>query len=301
MGAGAVITVLTWLWKQPGGRTTFTATHVNIWAAMIRRHCTLDIRLACVTDMPDGIDPSIRIIRPPGEWEDLQTSRWKGTRPSCYRRIAMFRRGAGRIFGRRFVCMDLDCVIGGNIDRILSRNEDFVICSPSQQGPRYLYNGSMILMTAGARPQVYDRFNPEEAEVASKRFVGSDQAWIGHILGEGEAMFKPPDVVRWGREREGRIMFFPGNVKPWDVIADPFVGKHYRLSENRSALVLGRRSSVWEEAQAAMKAQAFDGVIAFTQTADHWPGRVDAIADNMPHAKRLASMLGFDRLTFCGV
>lgn len=297
-----MINIVTWLWRQPGGRTNFTALHVNIWAAMIRRHCTLPFKLSCVTDMPEGIDPSIRIIKPPGEFVGLETARWKRGRPNCYRRLVMFSRGAGRIFGKRFVSMDLDCVIGSNIDRILSRKEDFVICGPSQVGQRWVYNGSMMLMTAGCRPHVYEQFSPEGAEEASRLYVGSDQAWLGHILGRGEATWGPRDgVVRWGSAKDGAIMFFPGNVKPWDVTADPWVGENYRLGSNRSALVLGRGRSVWDEAKSAMAEQTFDGVIAFTQTADRWPGRVDAVADNMPHAQSLAKMLGFDTLTLCGV
>lgn len=296
------LTVLTWLWAQPGGRTDFTAMHVNIWAAMIRRHCTLDIRIACVTDMPEGIDRSIRIIKPPGEFEGLQTSRWRGGRPSCYRRLSMFRRDAAKIFGQRFVCMDLDVVVGDNIDAILGRPEDFVICSPSQQGARWIYNGSMVLMTAGARPRVYEDFTLEGAEAASQQFVGSDQAWIAHALGRGEATFGPDDgVVRWGQADRGKILFFPGTVKPWDVLGHEWVSQHYRLAQGRSGLVLGRRGTVWDEARAAISERDFDGVIAFRQTADMWPGPVDAVADNLPHAHALARMLGLDDLRLCGV
>lgn len=298
----ASLNVITWLWRQPNCRTHFTATHVNIWAAMVRRHCTLPIRISCVTDMPEGIDPSIRIIAPPGEWEGLQTARWKGAKPSCYRRIAMFRPDAASIFGRRFACMDLDCVIGGNIDAVLSRPEDFVICSPSQISARYLYNGSMMLMTAGTRSQVYEQFTPERAEEASERFVGSDQAWIAYVLGHGQATFGPSDgVVRWGAADRGKIMFFPGNVKPWDVLGHKWVSRHYRLTSGRSGLVLGRRHSVWKEAQVALDEREYDGVIAFRQTADMWPGPVDAVADNLPHAQALARMLGLDELRLCGV
>jgi hypothetical protein len=297
----AKITVLCWLWRQAEGRTSFTATHVNIWAAMVRRHCTLDIRLACVTDMADGIDPSIKIIKPPGEFEGLQTSKWKGGRPSCYRRLSMFRRDAGRIFGKRFVAMDLDCVVGRNIDAILSRKEDFVICGPSRQGARWRYNGSMIMMTAGARPWVYEEFTPAGAEKASTLFVGSDQAWLGHILGAGEATFTPEEgVTRWGQAHDGAIMFFPGDVKPWDVLGVPWVGKHYRLGQGKTGLVLGKRPSVWDEARAAMDRQQYDGVIALASAAARWPGKVDAIADNIPHAEALARMLGFDQVTLCG-
>jgi hypothetical protein len=296
-----MLTVMCWFWAQPGSRTQFTATHVNIWAAMIRRHCTLDIRLACVTDIPEGIDPSIEIIAPPGFHDGLQTSRWKGGRPSCYRRLAMFAPDAGKIFGERFVSMDLDVVIGGNIDAILSREEDIVICAPSQVGARWLYNGSMVMMDAGCRPCVYEDFTPEKAEQASRRFVGSDQAWLAYSLGGGEALFKPSDgVVRWGSAHEGPMVFFPGNVKPWHAISHPFVAEHYRLETGRRGLILGGRKNVWQEAEKALEAGPFDSVIAFPQAAQHWPGQVDAVAENIEHAGLLARMLGVEAPVVCG-
>jgi hypothetical protein len=303
MEAGAVkLRVMTWLWRQPGGRTQFTATHVNIWAAMIRRHCTLDIELACVTDMPEGVDPGIRIIKPPGFHDDLQTRRWRGGRPSCYRRLAMFAPDAGKTFGRRFVSMDLDVVIGGNIDAILSRTEDVVLCSPSQVGARWVYNGSMVLLKAGSRPRVYTEFTPEKAEHASTQFVGSDQAWLAYALGRGEATWAPRDgVARWGQASEGAMLFFPGNVKPWDALGNPFVAEHYRHDGGRSGLVLGDRRTVWDEARRAMKRRTFDHVIAMPQAASKWPGTVDAVAKDLIHAGALARMLGVDRPVVCGV
>lgn len=293
--------VLTWYWRQSGGRTTFEPLHVNLWAAMVRRHCTLDIELACVTNIPEGIDPSIRIIEPPAFHDDLQTSRWRGGRPSCYRRLSMFRLDAADIFGERFVSMDLDVVIGANIDAILSRDDDIILCGPSQQGNRWVYNGSMVMMTAGCRPRVYEDFTPEGAEEASRRFVGSDQAWLAHSLGRGEAIWTPKDgVVRWGQAQSGAMMFFPGHVKPWNAIAHEWVGEHYRLDAGRSGLVLGGRRTVWDEAKAAVEKQPFDSIIALPQVAEMWPGRVDAVAEDMRHAQFLARMLGVDQPVVCG-
>lgn len=293
--------VLTWLWKQEGCRTEFTAMHVNIWAAMIRRHCNLPVELACVTNMPEGIDPGVKIIKPPGEFEDLRTSRWKGGRPSCYRRIAMFRPDAARIFGQRFVSMDLDVVIGRNIDRILSRDEDIVLLGPSATGHRWVYNGSLLMMTAGARPKVYTKFTPEAAEQASRLFVGSDQAWLAMALGRNEATWGPEDgVVRWGSQQPGAMMFFPGNVKPWDAIGDPWVAKHYRLDRGRSGLVLGEKRTVWDEANRALKRRRFDHVVALPGAAERWPGKVDAVARDLVHAGALARMLGVDKPVVCG-
>jgi hypothetical protein len=294
--------VMTWLWRQEGGRATFKPEHVNIWAAMVRRHCTLPIEIACVTNEAEGIDPSIRIIAPPGFYDDLKTSRWRGGRPSCYRRLAMFRSDAAEIFGaERFVSMDLDCVIGGNIDSILDRPEDFVICGPSQEGPRWLYNGSMMMMDAGARPCVYDDFTPEAAEEASRRFVGSDQAWIAHSLGGGEATWTADHgVVRWNGDRSGPLMFFPGSINPWNALAHPFVGEHYRLDVAKSALILGDKAHVWGDVERAKDQGPFDLIIALPKPARLWNGRLDHVAEDMRHAQLIARMMGADQPVICG-
>jgi hypothetical protein len=294
--------VMTWYWQQDGCRTAFKPEHVSIWAAMLRRHCTLDIEIACVTDQPEGIDSSIRIIEPPGFHDDLKTTRWRGGRPSCYRRLALFAPHAAELFGaERFVSMDLDVVIGGNIDSILDRPEDFVICGPSQIGPRWIYNGSMMMMDAGARPCVYDDFSPEGAEEASRRFVGSDQAWIAYSLGEGEATWTDDHgVVRWNGNRSGPMMFFPGNIKPWNAIAHPFVGEHYRLDMGRKGLILGEKPHVWDDVDASIGHGPFDAIIALPKAARVWKGRVDQIAEDMRHAKLLARMMGVDEPMICG-
>src|SRR5690606_21610100 len=99
------------------------------------------------------------------------------------------------------------------------------------------YNGSMLLMTAGARPQVYTEFTPDRAVLAGKHFIGSDQAWIAFCLGWGEAVWSEDDGAMWysGRYSHGpadcRVMFFPGAVKPWTVSRygplDRWVREHY--------------------------------------------------------------------------
>jgi hypothetical protein len=64
----------------------------------------------------------------------------------------------GKIFGERFVCMDLDCVIGGPLDPLFDRQKIWC-CSraPVRIAP---YNGSMMLIRAGCRPQVYEEVQP---------------------------------------------------------------------------------------------------------------------------------------------
>lgn len=235
-----MLTVLSWLWSQPNGRATYTAEHCNIWADMVDRHLSMDHEIAIVTDMPEGLHPRIRIIAPPGEFEDVRIPTWDihggKALPQCHRRLSMFRPDAADIFGERFVSMDLDCVIAEPLDPLFDRQDDFVMYRGTS-GARP-YNGSMLMMTAGARSQVYTEFTPERAVEAGRKFVGSDQAWISHVLGWGEATWGPEHgVVWWGSSRnyeapEWNLMFFPGDPKPWQLLDDDWVAAHYRTNED---------------------------------------------------------------------
>jgi hypothetical protein len=236
-----VIRVLTWLWNQPAGRTKFAAEHVNVWAAMVDRHLAMPHRIACVTDMPEGIDGGVEIIAPPGDFEDVEPS-WGPTKPNCYRRLSMFRKDAADLFGERFACMDLDCVVGAPLDPLFDRPEDLVLLKGS--APERPYNGSMMLIRAGCRPQVYDRFDQAGADASGERFIGSDQAWLAHCLGWGEKTWSEKDGAffygpLWAQmPGRARVLFFPGKIKPWTLAQlrlHPFVTNNYVIETREAA------------------------------------------------------------------
>ncbi len=297
-----MITILAWYWSQPNGRTKFTADHVNVWASMVRRNTTVPHRIACVTDMPEGIDPSIEIIAPPREFEDIRIPTWNEARPQCLRRISMFRSDAGKIFGERFACMDLDVVVANSLDDILSAPEDFRMCKGTAKGRPY--NGSLIVMTAGSRPQVYDKFTPKGAIEAGQRFIGSDQAWIAHCLGPNEATFGLDDGVQMAMgwfNPAAALTFYPGAIKPWDVVrlgGNRWAELNYRAEPKGRGVYLGYGPNIWDDAKAAFDEPA-GWVIASPEAADLWQGPVDHVVRDDAEAARLAKMLGYE-LTMCG-
>lgn len=229
--------VLCWLWSQNTARAAYKAEHVNTWAAMVRRNLTMPHRIACVTDMPEGIDPSIEIITPPGDFLDITNPKWTNGRPQCYRRLSMFRRDAAKIFGKRFVCMDLDCVIGGSLDPLFDRKDDLVLFNGTSDARPY--NGSMMLIKAGCRPHVFEDFNQAAALESGSLFCGSDQAWLAHRLGWSEKTWTEADGVYWFNGKfksvaraNARVLFFPGRTKPWSLAnVEPYTRRHYRLKE----------------------------------------------------------------------
>lgn len=156
---------------------------------------------------------------------------WGPDKPQCLRRLAMFGPDAADIFGERFVSMDLDCVVFDSLDPLFDADVDFKMYRGTNR--KRPYNGSMLLMNAGARPQVYRRLTPLALRVACHQYIGSDQAWISYILGPGEATWGAEDGVHAYRSQwnttKPRLMFFLGNPKPWDVEpqADAMIRKHY--------------------------------------------------------------------------
>lgn len=298
-----MLTVLTWLWSQRGGRTRFRAGHVNVWAGMVRRHLRMPHRIACVTDDPLGLDQSIEIIPPPGDFENITIPSWGGGKPNCLRRIAMFRPDAAAIFGERFVCMDIDCVISGPLDPLFSRRADIVLYRGTN-GSRP-YNGSMLMMTAGSRPHVYERFTPEKAAEAGRRFIGSDQAWMSYQLGWGEETWGHEHGVQWWASRHNRddtptVMFFPGYPKPWDLFGGSgFVTEHYRGDGRGRCIVLSVGPTVWQDAARAVLTP-YDAVVALPETAAHWPGPIREIAEDEGAAIAAARVHGCDDVVICG-
>lgn len=305
----AELRIFTWYWRQPGGRTDYREHHVNIWASQVRRHLTLPHRLACVTAHPEGIDPSIEIITPPGDFEDVELPTWGIDRglPQCLRRIALFRPDAADIFGERFVSMDMDCVIAESLDPLFDHDDDFRMYQGTTA--KRPYNGSMIQMTAGCRSRVYTEFTPEKAVEAGQKYLGSDQAWISYVLGPGERVWNEQDGVVWyGSSRNAnaptrRLMFFPGAPKPWTVVRhrlDPWIAENYRGDRGGRCLVLGYGASVWADAEAALATGGFDAVIASPEAARYWPGEVLETVFSDADAAPVARMHGFDDVVFCG-
>ena len=222
-----MLTIVLWKWNRPGYRTTFTGAHVNSLARQIARHYVCPSRVVCVTDDPTGIDGAIDCIHDDFDFDDIP-SPMGGNAPTCYRRLRLFRPDAGRWFGDRFVSLDLDTTLHGDMRPVWDRPEDFVIYDdPLYPGKQYC--GAMLMMRAGARPQVWNDFDPvqspAQARAAGKR--GSDQAWISYKL-PGEATWGPQDGVYSYRKHvaggtipaDARAVMWHGQVKPWDAIAN---------------------------------------------------------------------------------
>lgn len=236
------LTVVTWRWQPPPGyRSTFGPEQVNILRRMVARHYRRPHRFVCVTDSATGIDPNVEIVWAWNDFAGVPPPSGVGRNPSCYRRLRMFHPDVGAYLGPRFVSLDLDVVITGDLAPIWDRPEDVVFWGDTN--PRTHYNGSMILMTAGARPQVWSEFDPQISPARAKAagHFGSDQGWISYRLGPGEAKWSQRDGVYSYRNdlapnggsrlpEDARIVIFHGHVDPWADSGQrlPWVRKYYQ-------------------------------------------------------------------------
>ena len=223
---------------DPHYRSTFGPEHVNTLRSMVEKHYPHEHELVCVTNMPDGIDPRVRIVP---LWDDFAEvySPHGSNQPSCYRRLRAFAGDMGEVIGPRFVSVDLDCVIVGDMSPLWNREEDFVIYNyPMRTTP---YNGSMWMMDAGARKEVYETFDPIISPQIAKRhgLRGSDQAWMCHVLSDEATWGYKTGVIAYRSDLKrrsyrlpdhARIVFFQGAVDPWDASAQEheWVREHYR-------------------------------------------------------------------------
>lgn len=189
--------------------------------------------MICVTDEPAGIAPGIEVLPDFGDWTDVPSPHGRAA-PSCYRRLRAFHPEAGQWFGERFVCLDLDCVVVGDLEPLWGRPDEFVIW----QDPLYprQFCGSMWLLQAGSRPRVWQEFNPRQSpRVAAERgYRGSDQAWISYLLAGSPKWTRADGVLSYRADVKGRplpagtrIVMFHGPAKPWQLSNVEWIAQHY--------------------------------------------------------------------------
>lgn len=230
-----MLTVVCFKWKRLNGDSQlakpisqYTGEHVNKLHNMIWRNLKIPHRFVCITDDFKGIDPRIEIIP---LWDKCKNL------GGCFNRLYVFSEDMKDIIGERFICIDLDCIIVNDVTSLFTRNDDFIINTynpfpATHYAINQLYNGGIFMMTAGARKQVWDSFNPKKSPKVIKKnncVIGTDQAWIRMVLGKNEKTFTEADGVYEARAfgkripKNSKIIMFAGprdpslSNKPWVV------------------------------------------------------------------------------------
>lgn len=223
-----------------GYRSSFGPETVHVLRDMVARHYPHPHRFVCITDDASGLD-GIETLPLWNDFGDVENPNGRHN-PSCYRRLKLFDPAIKKVLGQRIVSLDLDTVIVGDMSPAWNRPEDFVIWGQSDYKSQW-YNGSMYMLTAGTRPQVWTTFDPKLSPAQARRSncFGSDQGWIRYCLGSKEATWDHRDGVYSYRVHiapkgnvlpdNARIVFFHGQRDPWDYQCQQvqWIREHYAL------------------------------------------------------------------------
>lgn len=172
--------VACFLWSDPARRRSyqFSREDVRIWDAMIARNLVAPHKRVCVTHRPDLVADFIETR--PIEYPD------KHVPGLCTVKLLAHRPGGIAPAGERVLLMDIDCVVTGNLDPLVTREESSVWWkNPNFEigGRRGFIQGSMQLFTVGATECLWHDFDPRSTPAwLNRRFGGGEQAWISERL-----------------------------------------------------------------------------------------------------------------------
>lgn len=217
-----MLRVVAWLWHDSDYRFNYLfkygREHVERLFASVNRNLTLEHENVLITD---HITEYANVDRVIPLWQDFRhLPGWRGKGHGCWHRLKAFDRDTALEIGERFVWLDIDCVITGELDSVFSRTEDFVALRDAN--PPTPYCGSMIMMDAGCRQRVWDEFNadPDAAMKKARGLIGTDQAWMGRMLKDEAVWDTSHGVYNFRHDmgetlpKDARIVFFTGPRDP---------------------------------------------------------------------------------------
>lgn len=220
-----MIKVVAFWWFDPQAKCrdvyTYTADHVRRLQRMVAAHLAQPHEFVCVTDRPEALAGDMRTVR---------LDRTTFVPATRYAKLMLFRPDIASVIGDRMLYLDLDCVVTGALDPIVDRPEPLVLWRNPNFGQkrRARYNSSIILLSAGARPELWATFDPNRHPAKLRQeWGGTDQAWISTKVGPEEAHWTAADGV-YGAGRlcdvvagvgtelpaDARVVFFPGSREP---------------------------------------------------------------------------------------
>ena len=190
----------------------YSAWHVNNLYKAITKYLTIPHEFICITDDPEGVECKTIPL-----WDKCMEY------GGCYNRLYVFSKDMKELIGDRFVCIDLDVSVISNLDSLFSRTEPLILNKFYGNNPNQFYNGGLFMMDAGAYDRVWTEFEkdiPGNIRILQglnkvKKVLGTDQAWISHILGRGIPMFLDTEGVLAYRRLtdKGRGKVLPPNAK----------------------------------------------------------------------------------------
>lgn len=175
------------------------------------------------------------VCRPQAEDEHLTQI------PGCFARLRAFdpewQAAQGINEGDRIVNLDLDMVVTGDLTGMFDRDEPFVILQGVNTANPCRMNGSLWMLRAGYRPDVWSEFTIERAEAITVAEFPDDQRWFEHMLPDAGAFGPETGVYGFCKKgwpagaalpRNAKLVAFFGWRDPSKFLHIDWVRHHWR-------------------------------------------------------------------------
>lgn len=173
-------------------------------------------------------------------WQPLEYDEYLTRIQGCFARLRTFdpewQKAQGIEEGDRIVCLDLDMVITGELNKVFDRPEPFTILQGVNASNPNPFNGSVWMLKAGYRPDVWSDFSLEKAKRIPWFMFPDDQAWFHHMMPDAAAFGPETGVYAFckngwttgaGLPTNARIVAFPGHRDPAQFTHINWVRKHW--------------------------------------------------------------------------
>lgn len=227
-----MLTIVTFRWGKKYG-----PEYVRRLEAGVRRHLTRPHRFRVIADREGACGLSQLVWRIPVEDEPLLAV------PGCFARLRLFDRDWQTSTGiwpdGRVVCMDLDTVITGPLDPLFERPEPFVVFAGANASNPCPFNGSLWMLRAGYRPDVWADFSLAAARETPIYAFPDDQGWFAARMPDAATWRAGPSSGVYAFRKPGwpggndlpagaRMVVFPGFRDPSHFADLPWVKAHWR-------------------------------------------------------------------------
>lgn len=224
----AGLSIVTWHWGDK-----YSVGYIEKLAAGLKRHMAEPYELICFSENPIDVDG---IENYPIHFEDLYLTKVQG----CFVRLRLFDPAfqASYQLGDRIVCIDLDAVVCGALYPLFHRPEPFMILQGANAQNPCPYNGSVWMLRAGYRPDVWSDFTLEKARRVPFHEFPDDQGWFADKIpnapgwragaASGVYAFKKPGWPSGDAlPKDARMVVFPGYRDPAHFVDLPWVQYHW--------------------------------------------------------------------------
>lgn len=227
-----MLAISTWLWGDK-----YSTEDVRKLREGVRRYLKQPFRFLVMTEREREWTPPPGIERHAIKDPELLQHR------GCFARLRMFDYGwqRNRDLDDRLVCLDLDMVILGPLDKLFERSETFVILGGANSVNPCPYNGSVMMLRTGHHREVWDDFSIEAAKKIKFYEFPDDQGWLAHKLPNAAtwpcgrksgiyAFMKPGwPINQLDPPPDARIVAFPGARRPQDYRHLKWIRQNWRV------------------------------------------------------------------------